>query len=144
MHYEHEALKEKHEKLFTLVGEIIEVLKQQEITKLEAKKKLLRCRYWNRGFCREGQSCEYFHSSEVCDEHLERGSCSLGRGVHEDILKDANTDPEATVGEDALAYISTLKKTLAEKRKKPDKKLQIERKMKKVTKTLNQRTKGVK
>ena len=64
--------------------------------------------------------------------------------VHEDILKDANTSPEDTVREEALTSISTLKKTLAEKRKKPDNKLQIERKIKKVTKTLNQRTKGVK
>ena len=64
--------------------------------------------------------------------------------VHKDILKDANTGPKDTIREEALASISTLKKTLPEKRKKPDKKLQIERKIKKVTKTLNQRTKGVK
>ena len=64
--------------------------------------------------------------------------------VHKDILKDANTGPEDTIGEEALASISTLKKTLAEKRKKPDKKLQIERKIKKVTKNWNQRTKRVK
>ena len=64
--------------------------------------------------------------------------------VHKDILKDANTDREETIGEEVLASISTLKKTLAEKRKKPDKKLQIKRKIKKVTKTSNQRTKGVK
>ena len=38
---------------------------------------LKRCRYWNRGYCREGTSrCPYYHPPDDCQEHLQEGLCS--------------------------------------------------------------------
>ena len=79
LHYEQEALKERYEKLVGLVKEILEALRQEEMKNLIAKKKQSKCRYWNRGFCKERESCQFFHPSEVCLEYCENGSCSEGR-----------------------------------------------------------------
>ena len=35
-----------------------------------------RCRYWNRGFCREGEDCVFYHSEEDCERFMETGKCN--------------------------------------------------------------------
>ena len=62
------ALKVKYDKLASLVGEIIEALKTEELKKWETKqkKKQFKCRYYNRGYCREGDGCSFLHPIEVC------------------------------------------------------------------------------
>ena len=34
-----------------------------------------RCKWWNRGFCREKESCAFAHKKEDCEEHL-KGRCT--------------------------------------------------------------------
>ena len=34
-----------------------------------------RCRYWNRGFCREKEGCMFIHVNEDCEKFQEEGSC---------------------------------------------------------------------
>ena len=34
-----------------------------------------KCRYWNRGFCREGRKCRYVHPNEDCKRYIETGNC---------------------------------------------------------------------
>ena len=36
-----------------------------------------RCRYWNKGYCREGTpKCPYYHPPDDCQQHLQKGRCS--------------------------------------------------------------------
>ena len=34
------------------------------------------CRYYNRGYCKYESECRFFHSSAVCQEHVNSGYCS--------------------------------------------------------------------
>ena len=37
-----------------------------------------RCRWWNRGYCREGTArCPYYHPTEDCEQHLQDGHCFI-------------------------------------------------------------------
>ena len=35
-----------------------------------------KCRYFNRGYCKYGSKCRFFHSQEICDEFVEEGICN--------------------------------------------------------------------
>jgi hypothetical protein len=73
-------MKERHEKLVNLVHEIIEAIKQDELKRLESIRRSTqtRCKYFNRGFCREESRCKFLHPSEVCHEFETSGRCSQG------------------------------------------------------------------
>ena len=34
-----------------------------------------KCRYWNRGYCREGEKCKYIHPKEDCKTQQDKGKC---------------------------------------------------------------------
>ena len=89
---EQAALKMKYDKLVSLVGEILEALKTEELKKLETKqkKKPLNCRYYNRGHCQEGEGCSFIHPKYVCQEYTCSGTCSLG-DAGRDIQINVNT-----------------------------------------------------
>ena len=71
LHCELTSLKDKHENLVNHVREIIEAVKQSEMKRLEEKNKhkksKTKCRFFNRGYCKEGQSCDFFHPIEIFD-----------------------------------------------------------------------------
>ena len=67
---EQAALKERHEKLVNLVGEILEAVKHKELK--------VRCKFYNRGFCKEGKRCTFFHPQDICHEYEYSGQCSQG------------------------------------------------------------------
>ena len=77
---EQNAMKERHEKLVNFVGEILEAIKQEELKRLEniRKSTQTRCRYFNKGFCREENRCKFLHPSEVCHEFEHSGRCYQG------------------------------------------------------------------
>ena len=80
------ALKEKYDRLISLVGNILEAVKNEEFKRLENRNKNCqsKCRYYNRGYCKEGRGCEFFHpSEEVCQEYCNFGSCSQGRSCRQ-------------------------------------------------------------
>ena len=76
---ENAVLKAKYNDLHKLVGEILETVKldaKLRVDKDKEKKLKFRCKYQNKGFCREGSSCEYSHREENCQEYCSSGSCS--------------------------------------------------------------------
>ena len=75
---EQAALKERHEKLVNLVGEILEAVKHEEWKRLHRKTSQFRCKYYNKGFCKEGNRCEFFHPQDNCQEFECSGQCSKG------------------------------------------------------------------
>jgi hypothetical protein len=81
LYNEQAALKAKYDNLTSLVREILEAVKNEEVKRLEKenKKSHFVCRYFRRGYCKEGQSCQYFHPNEVCQEYFCTGSCSQGK-----------------------------------------------------------------
>ena len=42
---------------------------------LEKKKSNLKCKYYDRGFCKSQMDCVYFHSNTICDILLSKGQC---------------------------------------------------------------------
>ena len=78
---EQAALKMKYDKLNNFVEEILEALKQEEIKRLDTKERKIqsKCRYYNRGYCKEGERFSFFHSNEDCQEYIDSGNCSQGR-----------------------------------------------------------------
>ena len=63
-----EAIIKKNKLIETLESKI----KKEETGTMQETKK---CRYWNRGFCREGKSCKFSHPNEDCKNFLETGKC---------------------------------------------------------------------
>ena len=53
---------------------IIGYLKENKCEeKAEESRKETKCRYWNRGYCREVESCHFSHQKEDCQRHLLTG-----------------------------------------------------------------------
>ena len=78
LHHEQATLKAKYENLTNLVQEIFDAVKHTEMKRIEKnkqKKSKTKCRYYNRGYCKEGESCDFLHPSEVCQEYVYNGSC---------------------------------------------------------------------
>ena len=47
-----------------------------EICKILNGNSLKRCKWWNRGYCRESINCPYSHPQEDCNQYLQ-GGCSV-------------------------------------------------------------------
>jgi hypothetical protein len=77
---ENALMKEKFNDLHKMFGEILEAMKYSLDKKNDKEKKLkVRCKFYNKGFCREGSACDYSHPAEDCVEHCSTGSCSQER-----------------------------------------------------------------
>ena len=48
----------------------------QEGTSISKVKSNKRCKWWNRGYCREQERCQFSHQGEDCEEHLMLGHCT--------------------------------------------------------------------
>ena len=69
--------------------------------KEKERKEIKRCKWWNRGYCREKESCSFDHPSGNCEDHL-KGRCrSKGCKIlrHRKICKYFITDTECHRGE---------------------------------------------
>jgi hypothetical protein len=76
LQHENYVLKEKCNQLHKLVGEVFEFVKTGAKQAFEQNlKKEKRCKYQNRGFCKEGSRCIFVHYKEVCSQHNAYGSC---------------------------------------------------------------------
>ena len=75
------------------LARVVEGLKQalghrvKEVTTSAPKVKMSRrCKWWNRGYCREQVNCLLRHEGEDCPEHINSGSC-INRGCHRKLCK---------------------------------------------------------
>ena len=48
---------------------------EKKISKNSEEKETKRCKWWNRGYCKEKNSCTFVHEKEDCKDHL-NGSCT--------------------------------------------------------------------
>jgi hypothetical protein len=54
----------------------LEEIKTKKENKREIKtNKKGKCRYWNRGYCRDGRKCSWSHPEGDCQEYLQEGRC---------------------------------------------------------------------
>ena len=65
------SLEEVINKQTKLIGSLKNTKQKHE----DKSKNSKRCRYWNRGFCRIGDECKYYHSEEDCQSYMEGGIC---------------------------------------------------------------------
>ena len=82
LQHEQATLKQKYDQMVNIVNEIIKILNKEESKLVEnmKKKSTKRCKFNNRGYCKEETSaCNFLHANEVCEEYLTSGSCSLRR-----------------------------------------------------------------
>ena len=78
LQWEHRQLSDKYDNMLNIVEKILEALASSERLKNNKKNKR-RCKYFNRGFCRENETCPYFHPDIICQEFGVTGTCSQGR-----------------------------------------------------------------
>ena len=81
LQWEHRLLTEKYDKMLMMVEKILESLLSTERNQVNIKKGKgqIKCKYFNRGFCRETKTCQYFHPEILCQEYCETGTCSQGK-----------------------------------------------------------------
>ena len=116
LYHEQAGLKQKYETVISLYGEVIEALKKEEMKLMNRNrvKSQRRCRFYNRGFCRESPACPLFHPSENHQEFCTSGFCS--RHEMESCLQrhfNVNTGAKEIVGERKAAFTFTRKKAKA-------------------------------
>ena len=105
---ENAVLKAKYNDLHKLVGEILETVKldaKLRVDKEKKKKLKFRSKYQNKGFCREGSSCEYSHREENCQEYCSSASANT------DTRTNASFGSEESAGEGLAVFIYTRVKT---------------------------------
>ena len=81
LQHQQAGLRENYNNLLSLVGEITKKL-QKDDEKLADRiqvKAHSKCKYYNRGFCKEEKACEFSHPLEICEEFLDSGICTKGR-----------------------------------------------------------------
>ena len=61
--------------------QIIETLQRKSEGNTSKVKSRIKCRYWNRGFCKEGDNCTFYHHEEDCESFLENGNCEDRRCI---------------------------------------------------------------
>ena len=79
---ENVLLNEKYNELLQIVRKILETTKNDTNHRVEndrLKKSRIRCKFMNKGFCKEGSSCDFAHPEEDCQEHCSSGSCPQER-----------------------------------------------------------------
>ena len=80
---EYEDVLQKNDFLCNIVHEMRSVINHLEVkinvleANLKSKQvnKLIRCKFFNRGYCKRGRSCLYEHGKEICQEYIETGQC---------------------------------------------------------------------
>ena len=79
LHQEIDKFKEQVQHLNEIINskdKVIESLKySSEKDKTEEITKKVLCRYWNGGFCSEGDHCHYIHHEKDCRTYIKTGNC---------------------------------------------------------------------
>ena len=79
---EQNEMKEKFNYLLRVVVKLLEQKMEEEnnehqetIQRKKSVSKKIKCKFFNKGFCRDGIECDFFHPEEDCQEFLETGLC---------------------------------------------------------------------
>ena len=76
LQHEQVGLKQKYDQMVNIVSEIIKILKKEENKLVEnmKKKSMKRCKFDNRGFCKQGTSfCKLYIRANILSQHPEGG-----------------------------------------------------------------------
>ena len=81
---EYEEIVQKYNKVCHVVHELSNIIKflEHKFVELEKWQKTVntrstkKCKYFNRGYCKNVELCPFSHPQEVCQEHLSSGKCS--------------------------------------------------------------------
>ena len=99
LHLQHEnaVMKEKYNELLTVVGEILETVKNDAKQRVENddvknKKLKIRCKFLNKGFCREGSSCNYSHLKKTVKNTVLLDPVNRSESVPLDTLTSVRQD----------------------------------------------------
>ena len=67
----------------------------------EKNKELKKCNFYNRGFCKMGSACIFFHNDEVCESFEDLGICQVKRSSkrHQYACKFLNSEKGCMRGE---------------------------------------------
>ena len=81
MQNEQNILREKYDNLLDIVEKLLAALSESELQRIERKKlkKSIKCKYFNRGYCKEGSSCDFVHPQSICKEFVDVGTCESGQ-----------------------------------------------------------------
>ena len=94
------------ESLFDKYIDMLEnvMVKQKRETESKEKRK---CRYFNRGFCKYGDKCNYYHASVTCQEYIEKGICTktLCSERHPKTCKHWARDPQGCRRHESCQYL---------------------------------------
>lgn len=84
MQNEQNILREKYDNLLDIVEKLLAALSESELKRIESKKlkKSMKCKYFNRGYCKEGSSCDFVHPQSICKEFVDVGTCESGQRCH--------------------------------------------------------------
>ena len=77
MQYEQAVLNNKYEKLLSVMTEILKSIKYEQRMTMNTNRP--RCKYHNKGYCKQGLGCSFSHTGDICEEYLYSGSCNRGR-----------------------------------------------------------------
>ena len=90
------------QKMVQQLTRIVNIVEKTAEIDLEDKKtKSKKCNFYNRGFCKQGSSCQYVHPQEVCERHEHGENCG-DRNCNKRHLyscKHFNSEPGCTRGE---------------------------------------------
>ena len=81
--HDHADIVEKYNNVCHVVHELASIIKQlehkigeigkkQETEQIKVPK---RCKFFNKGYCKQGERCSFVHPSKICPKHLESGKC---------------------------------------------------------------------
>ena len=83
LQHEQAGLNQKYNHLLSIVTEILKSLTNEELKISERINTKIKCKFYNRGYCREKSECKFSHLNEICQQYYEFGVCEEGRGCKE-------------------------------------------------------------
>ena len=83
LQHEQAGLNQKYNYLLSIVTEILKSLTNEELKISDRINTKIKCKFYNRGYCREKSECKFSHLNEICQQYYEFGVCEEGRGCKE-------------------------------------------------------------
>ena len=85
-----------------IVDKVLDTLNKTEVERSGTKQQKLKikCKYFNRGFCRDGSSCNFLHPEYNCQQFCEHEVCV--QVAWKDILRSVVTGRKEIAGEKKL------------------------------------------